>query len=263
MGETLLRWFNHLKRLLLDVETGVIVPATRGEKWFLFLLACGRLFVSNRLLARASALAYTTLLALVPLIAVAVAVSTSLLREDGERYISDALNFVVEKVAPQLDLANSDAGSTRRAEAVAKIHDFVTNIRSGALGTTGMIGLVFVAIMLLTTIEGAFNDIWGVKRGRNWVARIINYWATLTLGPIAAFLMIGIVSGSQIGPVRRLLVDVPVVGVLVLALVPIAAPPVAFAIFYRLIPNTRVNWSSAFVGGAVGGTTGVFAATES
>ena len=74
---------------------------------------------------------------------------------------------------------------TAQKEAAKYIHDFVQNTRSGALGVTGMVLLVFIAIRMLASIEATFNDIWGVTRGRNWLWRIVLYWATITLGPIA------------------------------------------------------------------------------
>src|SRR5208282_1587240 len=66
---------------------------------------------------------------------------------------------------------NSTRIVTAQKEAAAYIHDFVQNTRSGALGVTGMVLLVFIAIRMLVGIEATFNDIWGVTRGRNWLWR--------------------------------------------------------------------------------------------
>jgi DNA-binding protein Fis len=62
---------------------------------------------------------------------------------------------------------------------------------------------VFVAIGLLSTIEGTFNDIWGVPRGRNWFARVIYYWAAITLGPLVIILMMGLAIGSEFQTVKE------------------------------------------------------------
>ena len=152
-----------------------------------FWLLVIKSFIRNRCPVRASALAYTNLLALIPLLAVGVSITTSLLQSKGEQPIRDVINQLVVNVAPILDLKakeSDEAAAMKREEVVAKITDFINNIQSGALGVTSTIALIFVAIGLLRTIEAAFNDIWGVTSGRGVVASIIQYWATISLGPV-------------------------------------------------------------------------------
>ena len=67
-----------------------------------------------------------------------------------------------------------DEQAVKARKSVARnIHQFIQNTRSGALGVTGSVLLIFAAISLLTRIEDTFNDIWGVIRGRNWFTRIV------------------------------------------------------------------------------------------
>src|SRR5262249_12069878 len=62
-------------------------------------------------------------------------------------------------------------------KAIARnINQFIQNTRSGTLGVTGGILLIFAAISMLTRIEDTLNDIWGVRRGRSWFMRIVLYW---------------------------------------------------------------------------------------
>ncbi|MBI3880400.1 MAG: YihY family inner membrane protein [Verrucomicrobia bacterium] len=228
----------------------------RLERFAHFWLVVTKWFVGNRCPVRASALAYTTLLALVPLLAVAIGVSSSFLKKGGEEPIERLIDGFVANVAPQLNLEMKGEGAqaeAKRAEVVAKIKDFVDNIQSGKLNTTGMIGLVFVAIMLLSNIEVAFNDIWGVSTGRNWVGRVVNYWAALTLGPILIALVVGLTSGPHIESTKDFFAGMPVLGNLLFRFVPFVIPSLGFALFYKLMPNTRVDLSAALVGGVTGG----------
>src|SRR5204862_4489090 len=111
------------------------------------------------------------------------------------------LDTLVDHAAPQLNqMTNApgltpDAGAARpetdaakaaaaRKEVVSRINEFIGNIRSGTLGVTGMVALIFVAIAMLARIEGTFNDIWGVTRVSSWFAREEQYGAAITLGPL-------------------------------------------------------------------------------
>src|SRR6185436_14554179 len=94
-------------------------------------------FIRNRCPLRASALAYTTLLALVPLLAVGVGITTSLLQKEGEAPVRELLSRLVQNVAPMVGLeakGGDDDAAKRQQEVVTKITDFIANIQSGTLG---------------------------------------------------------------------------------------------------------------------------------
>jgi len=312
------------------------------EKFAHFWLLVWRSFARNRCPVRASALSYTTLLALIPLLAVAVSVTSSLLKSEGEQRIDQFIEKLVNSLTPPAllttnvssafsavseptaaageaaetnaipsastvptnvaaarradfqsasrsqavpnglpagapvpqqatpatqdstaagtssvalaELAHEEKAVAARKEIARRINEFVQNTRSGALGVTGMVLLVYVAISLLKSIEETFNDIWGVARGRNWAARIVRYWTTLTLGP---FLLVGamaLASGPHFQTTKRILSAMPFVGNFIFQLLPLLVLWIAFALFYQLMPNTRVRWSAAIIGGIVGGT---------
>ena len=242
-------------------------------------------FIQNRCPVRATALAYTTLLSLVPLLAVIVSISTSLLKtEEGDKQIDAAIDLAIEKLAPQLGLvpqatnalstaemadenlfdslfgpeteAPSIHGTTQSevpADARAKVSGFIKEsikkVNSGALGATAIIGVIFVGISLLANIETTLNDIWGVTRGRTWFARVVQYWAVLSLGPVILLVAASIAVGAQTDWVQEFFKQ-PVVKLL-FNLLPFGIVTVGLAVFYKLMPNTRVEWKAAFVGGAV------------
>ena len=253
-----------LRRLTLlfddrHAATEDLSEAPRWQRFIHFWLLVGRSFVRNRCPARASALAYTTLLALIPLLAVALSVSASLMNAKDEAarnaMVEQMIDKVVGNIAPQLNLdpkGGAQAVENRR-HVVKNITDFIANTQSGKLGTTGMIGLVFVAIMLLSNIEATFNDIWGVGRGRSWVLRVVNYWAAITLGPILFAVAIGLSASAQLQTAQDFIMGTPVVGRLIFKVVPFLVPCAGFTVFYKLMPNTRVTWLAALVGGVLGG----------
>jgi YihY family inner membrane protein len=198
--------FSKLKRLQEQAiaffhERGLDLPQQPRQsvlfRFAHFWLMVAKSFIRNRCPVRASALAYTTLLALVPLLAVGVSITTSLLQKEGDKPIRTLIDDLVKNVAPALDLQASDGNnaSSNRNEVVSKITDYIANIQSGALGVTSTVALVFVAIGLLRTIEAAFNDIWGVTTGRGWIASVIQYWATITLGPVILVVVLGLTTG--------------------------------------------------------------------
>jgi membrane protein len=241
-------------------EKGIESPEQFDASWLRrtshFWLLVARSFWRNRCPVRASALAYTTLLALIPVLAIAVSVTTSLLQSQGEKPIREFIDYLVANVAPALSLevkGGDAAAAGKRAEVVGKITDFIGNIRSGALGLTSTIALVFVAISLLRTIEAAFNDIWGVNRGRGWLRSSVQYWTAITLGPIILVLAVGLSTSPHFERTAQMLAGFGLLGVLCLQLVPFAVVSLAFALFYQLMPNTRVRWRAALAGGLVGG----------
>jgi membrane protein len=269
------------------LETGV----SRLERFVHFWVLVGRSFVRNRCPVRASALSYSTLLALIPLLAVAIGVTSSLLKQQGEEKIYQAIDKFVSNIMPpatlntngeavSLDLGpsmsvaltrtNSAAGTNapaaannpdkdRQVVAVQKevarnIQEFVKNTQGTALGVTGMLLLVLVAIRMLANIEMTFNDIWGVTRGRSWFARVIQYWTVITLGPLLLICALGLAGSPHLQATKNLVSDMPVIGGFVFQLLPLVVLWLAFALFYLLVPNTKVQFNAAFVGGVVAGS---------
>jgi len=233
---------------------------TRLQRFIHFWALVMRSFVRNRCPVRASALAYASILALIPLLAVIASVSASVLKSGGDKAVDQFIDRLVVTVTPS---AASNPGTpaiddATRREIVLRINEFVANVQTGTLGMTGMAMLIFVAISMLARIEDTFNDIWGVPRGRSWYVRIVHYWAALTLGPILLTLALAITSGSQFKATEDFLRHLPIVGgrllKVMLELSPYAILSLTFALFYQLLPNTKVQWRAAFAGGLVGGS---------
>src|SRR5439155_6647587 len=223
-----------------------------------FCVMVWRSFTRNRCPVRASALAYGSLLALIPMLAVVMSITSTFLKKEGEERIDEFITKMVASLTPSAmletnavvavavtnrnveatnltnatttaaasitapsptepDLQESagNAGTNglpafaedavrARKEIARRIHDFIQNTRSGALGVTGSIVLIFAAISLLSRIEDTFNDIWGVERGRGWFMRIVLYWGVISLAPMLLIVALALASGAHLASTREL-----------------------------------------------------------
>jgi YihY family inner membrane protein len=182
--------FERIKKIqeILDekayLQGGEKLPLWRRVVHFWVLVV--RSFQRNRGPVRAAALAYTTVLSLVPVLALIVSISTGFLQNDEGKTVRRLLDNFVAYVAPQLNLiqGEKEEGTMDRQAVVDKIQAYIETVNSGTLGLTAGLALVFIAVMVLSTVEATFNDIWGVTHGRTWSAKVIQYWAAITLGPL-------------------------------------------------------------------------------
>lgn len=289
---------------LIKIITGAVAGAEdeifhlegRLERFVHFWALVGKSFNRNRCPARAAALSYATLLALIPMLAVAISVTSSLLKSEGEEQIYGVIDKVVSTIMPppatvnptnvSLEIGPDFSVALKSTNAVAEtnlaaatvtnslvaavgddsrvidaqkqaarwIHEFIQKTRSKTLGLVGMLLLLYVVITMLANIEGTFNDIWGVARGRSWLLRIVLYWATITLGPLLLIVALGLAGGSQMQAVREFIGQTPLVGGFIFKLLPLVVLWLAFALFYQVVPNTKVRSSAALAGGFVAGS---------
>lgn len=158
---------------LLIARTQAVVLGVASMAGFVSFVGFARYaaerFATRQIMRVAASLSYTSLLALVPLAAIGVAVMSAFpVFETAQREIGD---LIFTYVAPH-------AGD----QVQQYVDRFVGN--TAQLTTVGVIGLAVTTLLLLATIEGAFNVIWGVTEPRSIVTRLIAYWATVTLGPL-------------------------------------------------------------------------------
>lgn len=141
---------------------------------------------------------------------------------------------------------------------VQMMQSFISQGRSGSAGVFGFFGLVIIVLMLFKTIEDTFNEIWGVRSGRSLLMRIVYYWTILTLGAVLFFASVTLLSaGAFLNVFNETISRLPFSQQVAVAL-QWSLPAFSFTllvvlltIFYRIIPNTRVFWRSAFTGAVV------------
>lgn len=199
-----------------------------------------RAFVQDKLLVRASALVYATLLSLVPLLAIVF----SLLKAFGFH----------NRLEPTMLQLLQPLGQNSAELIVKTILQFVDNANVGALGGIGLLVLFTSIISIINNIDRAFNDIWKVHRGRSLRRRIVDYSSVILLGPVLLFAGLGITASLQSNSFVQWLNQLPGVSVIITKSLPILASWLAFFFMIMFVPNTRVKLFSATFGAIVGGT---------
>jgi membrane protein len=196
-----------------------------------------RRFNEDRCMQIAASLTFTSLLAIVPVVTIAVTMISAFPIFAG---VTAALqSFILQNLVPAS--VESIAGYTQQ---------FSTN--AAKLTAVGIGFLAVTAIMLLLTIERAFNHIWRVRRARSVVQRIFIYWTLITVGPVSIGASLTLTSwfvGQAIGLVEGL----PGAGVLVWNVVPIVLTSLALTLLYMAMPNRRIAPRDAMIGGVLAG----------
>ncbi len=199
-----------------------------------------RAFIQDRLLVRASALVYATLLSIVPLLAVMF----SLLKGFGFH----------NKLEPMLYKVMTPLGEQATQTVVPTIVGFVNNVNVGALGGIGFLFLFLSVLSIINNTERAFNDIWKVKHVRSLQRRFSDYLSVILLGPVLLFIILGITASIQSFFIVQAISKIPGVSFLFNKTAPIIASWFAFLFLYIFIPNTKVKVGSAFIGAVFAGT---------
>ncbi|MFI5205482.1 MAG: YihY family inner membrane protein [Candidatus Paceibacterales bacterium] len=188
---------------------------------------------------QATALAYTTLISLVPLLAVAF----YLFKAFG------GLDKLVDEIQPLIESNLAPAFSDKIS---TYLDDIITKVHAGAVGILGLLGFIISTVTTLTTIEKTFNMIWGVKRTRKLGARITVYWTLLTIGPllIAVSVMFGSKASVWLKSDHGAIAD----GLIYLfSIIPYFASGLLFSALFYFIPNAVVNIRDAVKAGVITG----------
>ncbi len=176
----------------------------------------------------ASSLSYTTILSIIP----ALAVSFAIFKAFG------GLEKVYETIQPFI-LENLAEGTSD--EVIAQIKRFIENAHASAIGVGGFVGLMFTSMAMLSSIEKAINRVWNVPIRRTFFQRIASYWLFITLGPLALSIGLGAATSSSI-PLTSFLPSGTGVFLLTAAL---------FFGINKWVPNTRVHTPYAVISGAI------------
>jgi membrane protein len=198
-------------------------------------------WLTGEINVRAMSLAYTTLLSIVPL----MVFSFSILKGFGARrdleLVLDEFFRPMGNVAPEL---------------TANIMQFVRNMRSVLVGSIGLAFLVYTVISTIQKVESSFNYVWRVARPRSFMRRLTEYLSIMLVGPALLGVALGLMAAAQRSPITQRLDSImPLAWTLSLLgkLVPYAIVTVVFTFMYWLIPNTRVKYSAAIIGGVTAG----------
>lgn len=182
---------------------------------------------------RAAALAFTTALGLVPLLALAFAVVKGMGAE------AQVVKGVIAHLVP---------GNVQVAD---KITEYAGKIKVSTIGIMGFSSFLLSALLVLNNVEHSFNDIWGVAHGRTFLRKVTDYSALLIVCPVLIIVSTSMATTAQVskylGAVEMVEKAVP----LLFSLGPFIAKTLAFGAAYMVVPNHRVGWRAAAVGGVL------------
>jgi len=178
----------------------------------------------------AASLSYTSLIAVVPLIAVMLSIFSAFPVFDNVKEIVQ--QTIVENIIPATE-----------AEITEYINEFIKS--SAKLTALGVVGVAITSIMLLSTIENSFNFIFKVKRARRITAKITLYWTIITLGPLLLGAAISIRGYFSFMP--NAVQDFLLVG----KVLPTILTLTILVIVYLFVPNKKLKFLNAFAGAVV------------
>lgn len=218
--------------LLAKIKTGTWLCLSNS---LAFLRHLGKRVSDDRITVNASALAYTTLLSLVPLITVVFSVMSAFpIFESWQQRVE---SFLYANLVPHA------TGTIQNY-----LHDFVAN--TGKMTSIGSAALLIVALLLINTIDKHINHIWRCKIERGFFLSFAVYWLILTFGPLFIAISLGIssylLSLSFVSDVTA------VTGIVsLLKLVPALLGTLGLFVMYVVIPHRHVPLHYAFIGACI------------
>jgi membrane protein len=249
-------------------------PKQAGHILVRVLLITAREFHRNELALRASALTYTIILSLVPLLAM----STALIKGIGggnnlQQVVYEYIDTLDKKITPtasipsQLDTgaetAPDDTDKTTATmtahlrSAADKLFSYVGKTDFTTLGSIGVLLILIMIILVFDTIEKAMNTIWQVHSGRSPLRKVTDYLSLLFLMPFSiniGFAATTILKNPAL--LSRIEPFLPVIWLqtFFLLLLPILLITLALSISYMIFPNTKVKPVPAFIGAILAGS---------
>jgi membrane protein len=190
---------------------------------------------------QAMSLTYSTLLSMVPFLAVMFSVLKAFGVENGLE------PFLMQLLQPLGEAAS---------QVTSSIIKFVENIRVGILGAAGTAMLFYTVVTLVAKVEDALNQIWRLPHSRTWGQRITAYLSVVLVGPVMVFTALALTASAQSYWLVERLFQIGLVSyifTLTTSVMPFVLLCATFTFLYKLMPYTKVRLSSALIGGATAG----------
>lgn len=223
-----------LNQGLWDLEPDSLTKARRcGLK---FLRVCALVFKGfreDKCPIHASSLTFTTVMAMVPLLVILFAI---------------AKGFGFEQASEMLTQRTADMPPAFQ-DAVGTILKTVGSASAGALGSIGVVFFLWAAIKMLSSIEDTFNLVWGIKTPRPFLDKVRNYIVIMVVAPILM-----LISNAGLPVIMGFASKLTWMGPLLsfaLSLIPVFVTAFTFTLIYIIMPNTKVQFPSAFTGAFV------------
>ena len=206
-----------------------------------FIVAVIRDMFAGGLMMRAMSLVYITLLSIVPLLAFSFVMLKAF---GGEEAFEPFLLWWFEIMGAE------------GTEMSQQVIDLVSNVKVGALGGISLAFFIYTAISMVQKIEESFNYVWHVAKRMNFARRMIEYLVVLLVGPLLVVIAIGIIASLKSNTIVQWMLGFEFLGPIVVAtgkLTPYLIVTAVFTFLYVYMPNTRVQFRSALIGGLTAG----------
>jgi membrane protein len=231
-----------------DLEDGLFTGSrAMGPPWGAVLrllrypAALVRDWLRGEISARAMSLAYTTLLSIVPLLVFSFSILKGLGARGDLRFILDEFFRPMGEGAAQL---------------TENVMQFVANMRGDLLGSIGLAFLVYTVVTTIQKVEASFNFIWRVARPRSFARRFTEYLSVMILGPVLLAVALGLLGGAERSPFAKWLdAFAPLAWTISAAgqIMSYVIVAIVFTFMYWFIPNTKVEFRAALLGGITSG----------
>lgn len=218
-----------------------------------YMYGLGRDIVFGQLTLRAMSLVYTTLLSVVPLIAF----SFSVLKGLGKhKELEPLLYDFLAPLGPQGE------------QITQQVISLVDNVKGSVLGGVSLAFFIYTAISMVQKVEESFNYVWYVSKPRSFARRFSEYFFVLLIGPIVMVTALGMLTTIRSNAVVQMILANESLGRIFVVgsqFTPYLLITGVFTFLYMYMPNTKVKFKSALVGGLAGGflwaSAGAFFAT--
>ena len=224
----------HIRLNKLDKKQNFLLKQLR-----IFSLAV-KGFNEDNCLLKATALTYYTLFSIVPIIALAFAI---------------AKGFGYQEVLQQQLLANFSEQKDVMTQAFIYADKMLNNTKGGLIAGVGIILLLYSVMKLLGSIENSFNEIWEIKKDRTWIRKITDYLSIMLIAPIFIILSGALTVSVKTGmdtAFSHMSVLSPIEFIMLKSFAFILIWGM-FTFLYLVLPNTKVNFKAAAMGGFIAG----------
>jgi membrane protein len=232
-----------LESWLLDPpSTPFSKPELLVRRVLRIIFAVIRDLVNGQISLHAMSLVYTTILSIVPMLALSFSVLKAFNVHD--KFTPMLYGFLEPMGEKGLEIHNQILG-------------FVSNMKVGVLGIVGFVLLFYTAISLVQKIERAFNTIWLAPQLRSIGDRFSQYLSVILVGPVLVVAAVSVTASTMNSSLVHSLAAIEPFGSLIIImtkLMPFIMIIAAFTFFYAMMPNTKVRFASALCGGIVGGS---------
>jgi membrane protein len=206
-----------------------------------YAVALIRDMFAGGLMMRSMSLVYTTLLSIVPLLAF----SFSVLKGFGvHNQLEPLLYGLLEPLGDQ------------GAEITKQVIELVDNVKGSVLGGISLAFFIYTAVSMVQKIEESFNYVWHVAKRLNFARRMVEYMVVMLIGPVVIVVALGMIASLRSNAIVQFFLTIEFLGPIVVAtskLTPYLLVTGVFTFLYMYMPNTRVRFRSALIGGLAAG----------